>query len=209
MKSEDYMPSTSISDNSMTELFLKGNIKMENIFSAYSDKYTVKRTICEEIEKDILGKRQAIIIHSMMGNGKTVLLKQLAVDLCSKGRVFFLDDINSYIQDDLDYLSEQKGLKFIFVDNYTRIIDSEYARVLSNCAQSGMKFIFSVRSYMYDNSYHRFTDVFNIEANKIDIYNINMMNSNEQNRMLELLDTYSLWGKKGGINKTGEKEIHI
>ena len=88
MKSEDYMPSTSISDNSMTELFLKGNIKMENIFSAYSDKYTVKRTICEEIEKDILGKRQAIIIHSMMGNGKTVLLKQLAVDLCSKGRVF-------------------------------------------------------------------------------------------------------------------------
>lgn len=43
----------------------------------------------------------------MMGNGKTVLLKQLAVDLCSKGRVF-LDDINSYIQDDLDYLSEQK-----------------------------------------------------------------------------------------------------
>lgn len=31
MKSEDYMPSTSISDNSMTELFLKGNIKMENI----------------------------------------------------------------------------------------------------------------------------------------------------------------------------------
>ena len=27
MKSEDYMPSTSISDNSMTELFLKGNIK--------------------------------------------------------------------------------------------------------------------------------------------------------------------------------------
>ena len=54
----------------------------------------------------------------MMGNGKTVLLKQLAVDLCSKGRVFFLDDINSYIQDDLDYLSEQKGLKFIFVDNY-------------------------------------------------------------------------------------------
>ena len=52
MKSEDYMPSTSISDNSMTELFLKGNIKMENIFSAYSDKYTVKRTICEEIEKD-------------------------------------------------------------------------------------------------------------------------------------------------------------
>lgn len=51
----------------------------------------------------------------MMGNGKTVLLKQLAVDLCSKGRVFFLDDINSYIQDDLDYLSEQKGLKFILL----------------------------------------------------------------------------------------------
>ena len=62
-----------------------------------------------------------------------------------------------------------------------------------------MKFIFSVRSYMYDNSYHRFTDVFNIEANKIDIYNINMMNSNEQNRMLELLDTYSLWGKKAAF----------
>ena len=165
MKSEDYMPSTSISDNSMTELFLKGNIKMENIFSAYSDKYTVKRTICEEIEKDILGKRQAIIIHSMMGNGKTVLLKQLAVDLCSKGRVFFLDDINSYIQDDLDYLSEQKGLKFIFVDNYTRIIDSEYARVLSNCAQS-----------------------------------------NEQNRMLELLDTYSLWGKKAALTRQEKKK---
>ena len=157
-------------------------------------------------EKDILGKRQAIIIHSMMGNGKTVLLKQLAVDLCSKGRVFFLDDINSYIQDDLDYLSEQKGLKFIFVDNYTRIIDSEYARVLSNCAQSGMKFIFSVRSYMYDNSYHRFTDVFNIEANKIDIYNINMMNSNEQNRMLELLDTYSLWGKKAALTRQEKKK---
>ena len=68
----------------------------------------LKEQYVKKLKKDILGKRQAIIIHSMMGNGKTVLLKQLAVDLCSKGRVFFLDDINSYIQDDLDYLSEQK-----------------------------------------------------------------------------------------------------
>ena len=59
---------------------------------------------------------------------------------------------------------------------------------------------------MYDNSYHRFTDVFNIEANKIDIYNINMMNSNEQNRMLELLDTYSLWGKKAALTRQEKKK---
>lgn len=206
LKSEDYMPTTFISDKNITELFLKGDIKMENLFSTCSDKYTVKRALCDEIENDILGQTQAIIIHSMMGNGKTVLLKQLAVDLCSKGRVFFLDDISSYIQDDLDYLSEQKGLKFIFIDNYTRIIDSEYARVLSNCKQSGMKFIFSVRSYMYDNSYQRFKNVFNIDENKIDIYNINILNSIEQNKMLGLLDAYSLWGRKATLSRQEKKK---
>lgn len=205
LKSEDYQPSTFISDNYITELFLKGNIKMENLFSTCSDKYIVKRAVCDEIENDILGQRQAIIIHSMMGNGKTVLLKQIAVDLCSKGRVFFLDDINSYIQDDLDYLSEQKGYKFIFIDNYTRIIDSKYAHVLSNCKQSGMKFIFSVRSYMYDNSYQRFRDVFNLEGNKIDIYNVNILNPSEQNKMIGLLDAYSLWGKKATLSRNEKK----
>ena len=33
-----------------------------------------------------------------------------------------------------------------------------------------------------------------------------MMNSNEQNRMLELLDTYSLWGKKAALTRQEKKK---
>lgn len=203
---EKMEPSKSISDESVGNLFLKGEVKLENMLSVYSSSYAIKRTLCDEIAENISKDYQAIIIHSDMGNGKSILIRELELHLASRGKVYFLRDINSFIQDDMEYLSEERGIKYIFIENYNRIIDSEFVRVFANGVQDGIKFVFTVRTYLNENLYQRFISKFKMEEDKIAIYDINVLDENERNDMLALLNKYSLWGERATLNSAGKKK---
>ena len=124
-------PAISINDKSVTDLFFNGVIEMENIFSVNRPKYIVERAYCEEIENYITGEYRAIIIHSDIGNGKSVILRELESRLVTRGTVFYLEQLNSFILDDMEYICTLRGIKYIFIENYNRIIDSEYIKLFS------------------------------------------------------------------------------
>lgn len=208
ISTDNIIPATFIQDKSVTELFFNGIIKMENIFSIQSSQYIVERTSCAEIEEYITKNFRAVIIHSDIGNGKSVLLRELERSLIMHGTIYYLKDLNSFIQDDLNYISSLKGIKYIFIENYNRIIDSEYTRVFGRYQKEDIRFIFSVRSYLNDNLYQRFLERFGINDNEILMYDVNLLDKKECRQMQYLLNQYSLWGKRSG-NTSSEKMRYL
>lgn len=187
-----------IRDKEITDLFFQGKISMKNICSVYGEHYIISRECYESICRNICGDYRAVIVHSDIGNGKTVLFRKLEAEMAKHGFVYYVDKLTQEIQDDMDYICTLPGLKFIFVDNYNRIIDSEYVKVLSRYQQSDIRFLFSVRSYLNDNLYRSFLTRFHIREDAIWIEDINELSNSELTDMCRLLDEYSLWGTRAG-----------
>lgn len=187
-----------IRDSEIIDLFFQGKISMKNIYSTYGDHYIISRDCCENICKNICGNYRAIIVHSDIGNRKTVLFRKLETELVKHGSVYYVENLSQEIQDDMDYICTLPGLKFIFVENYNRIIDSEYVKILSRYQQSDIRFLFTVRSYLNDNLYRSFLTRFHIQEEAIWIEDINELSNGELTNMCRLLDEYSLWGTKAG-----------
>lgn len=201
-------PAVSVNDKSVTDLFFNGSIEMKNIFSIHRPQYIVERGCCQEIEKYITTDYRAVIVHSDIGNGKSVILRELESLLTVKGTVFYLEQLNSFIQDDMEYICTLRGIKYIFIENYNRIIDSEYAKVFGRFQRDDIRFVFSVRSYLNENLYQRFLSRFGVKENSILMYDVNTLSHEECRKMCSLLDQYSLWGKRSG-RKVTEKMRYL
>lgn len=195
--------SFAIADKDVSDLFFNGTIKMETLFSANCFQYIVDREYSQDIIDAVAGECRAAILHSDMGNGKSILVRLLETMLLkqSKGKVYYLDRINSFLRDDLDHICMERGIKFVFVENYNRIIDSPYARIFSLYDRDDIRYIFTVRSYLNDNLYGRFLDQFKIPENRIALYDINVMSEAESIAMRNLLNKYSLWGSNSVLSQ--------
>lgn len=191
-----------IADKDIMDLFFNGTIKMAALFSADYYKYVVNRESIEDIVNDITGECRAVILHSDIGNGKSILVRLIEATLFrqSKGRVYYLDKINSFLRDDLDHICMERGIKFVFIENYNRIIDSRDVRIFSMYNRDDIRFVFTVRSYLNDNLYGRFIEQFQIAENQISMYDINVMTETECKNMRALLNQYALWGVNSNLS---------
>lgn len=195
-----------ISDKDVANLFFNGTVKMETLFSTNHFQYIVNREYSQEIIDAIISECRAIILHSDMGNGKSILVRLLETMLLkqNKGKVYYLDRINSFLRDDFDYICMEKGIKIVFIENYNRIIDSPYAQIFSLYNRDDIRYIFTVRSYLNDNLYCRFLEQFKISENQIAMYDINVMSETECIAMRNLLNKYSLWGNNSTLSQNNK-----
>lgn len=189
-----------IKDKDVTDLFFYGKLDMRKMSSIGNKNYIIERTCCEEIKNTLLNEYKAVIVHSDIGNGKTLIMRELEVLLNNYGTVFYLDKMNPYIQDDMNYICTLRGRKFIFIENYNRIIDSIYVKIFARYQHTDIKYVFSVRSYLNDNLFQRFIRCFNIPEQLVLMYDVNELNKNELNCMKSLLDKYALWGEKASFS---------
>lgn len=196
VSAENVKIASNISDKDITDLFFSGTVRMGNIYSVERSKYIVSREYGKDIIRDITGDYRAVIIHSDIGNGKSILLREMEVELANKGTVFFLNNLSSFLRDDMDHICTIKGVKFIVIENYNRIIDSEYVKIFALFQRDDIRFIFSVRSYLNENLYLRFVERFKIPENQIAMYDVNTMTKDECKDVCNLLNAYSLWGKR-------------
>jgi len=189
-------PSLSISDKDILDLFFDGDINMNHIFSSEANRYVIKREVVDDIVNSFNEGFCSVIIHSDLGNGKSVIVREVEEKLCQIGHVYYLKEISQYLKDDLDYLSEIRGIKYIVIENYNRIIDSKYSKILSLYQRSDFRYLFTVRTYLHENLYQRLLKVFNVTSNRTIIYDVNSLTKNDQKALYQLLETYKLWGAR-------------
>lgn len=188
----------------MIRLFVDGYINNELVFSASEFKYIFKRECVDDILKFIKEDGRVAIIHSDLANGKTVILKQLEVELSQTGTVYAIDDMADIsLADDLEYISTLKGMHYIFIENYNQIIESETWRIIEKYQYSNIKYIFTARSYINDNFYNRVRKELHLNFETLGMYDVNELTDTDIKNFANLLAEYGLWAKKyaSGINK--------
>lgn len=204
IKGTKIVPSAKIEGEDVVNLFFKGDIQLEHIFSSLSNLYVIERETVKEISNYLLDGRdefKSVIVHSDLGNGKSVLIRELEQRLCSSGHVYYLFEATDKLRLDLDYIANQKGHKYIFIEDYNRIIYSkDYARILSLYIRSDIRFIFTVRSSFNDNIYQQLIEKSNIPEQNLMIYDVNKLSKQEIESMYTLLTYHSFWGERAADN---------
>ncbi|MGN4977053.1 P-loop NTPase [Aeromonas sp. 95A] len=179
-------------DERLIDEFMLGNIKTP---------FLIKREQVETIIKYIHNE-QNIVIYGALGNGKSILIKQLKPVLASSGfQVFELDDSDADYTSDIDYLSKTNDNNIIFIDNYERYLPViEY---VSTSSPKNIRLILSGRISEHEYGRRKLAS-YNFNYSE---FNVDILSDSEILEFVEIMNNLGAWGENAGISLNDKKNI--
>lgn len=159
--------------------------------------YLRREKLYKEI-KEMLHTKKICLIHSNLGNGKSLLLHYIASEFVEENNVYFLKDTLT-IEDDLAIIKSRKTVKnIILVDDYD--LHMELFKELSYDLPDNVKVIATCRTSICDLLLDRLMNEYKIEAECIGVKNIEIISDDERRELINLLDTYNFWGTNATLS---------
>ena len=151
--------------------------------------YSICRSKHEEVLKLIKKGEQNILIHSDLGNGKSIFIATLIAFLSKEG--YDVLKFNKYYTSynrEIEQICQKEGQSILVFDDYMSHID--YLKELK-IHRTNQILILSERSAMNDIYYNDLCDLFG------DFYNIdlNRLDYNEIKQFVNILNHYGFWNK--------------
>lgn len=185
-----------VDSDSIIRLLVNGMIDDNMIATNYNNNYVVERE-CIDSAIDFLSKQgKVVVFHSDLANGKSVAMKQMEEKLKLIGRVYYLDKLELLLADDLSHIASEKGLHFIFCENYNQIVDTPMWKIISTYNFSNIKYVFTARSYINDNFYGRIVKDLKLDEYSLAMYELNYLTESEIQHFITYLNGYNLWGNQ-------------
>lgn len=180
-----------ILDKDIFDLFYGGTLQTEKLYysllSPEDYPYSVYRTKLSDTLENIEEGNRLILVHSELGNGKTVFIQSLETLLVQKGyKIFHFRKYRSTISRELEYICKNHNQTVIVFDDYVGNI--EILKELS-IIYTDQILIVSERTATNEANYHLLNDYFG------DFYHIdiNLLNNQEVDDLIHLFDHYGLW----------------
>lgn len=209
-----------LSDEQALNLYLYGNYDWDLINFSISDpdnfKYYLYRNKLKEISEKIFKSKTDILIHSDLGNGKTLFLLGLANILRSRGVNVFMFNryFDNITESEIDTICKMKGRTVIMLESYASHFNIvETLKVFKN---DDVSFVFTERTMINDTVY------IDLESKYFDkeytTLNLNKLSSEEIDSLIKMFDYYGFWGdlskypdykKKAFINEKCNSEIRL
>ncbi len=196
-----------VDSESIIRLLVNGIIDDNMISTNYKNNYIVERDSIDEAIAFLRGEGKVVVFHSDLANGKTVVMKQMEERLKQIGRVYYLEKQELLLADDLAYLASEKGMHFVFCENYNQIVDSPAWKTISTYNYSNIKYVFSARSYINDNFYGRIIKDLKLDESSLAMYELNYLTQSEMNQFIAYLDQYNLWGRQAAMKTKRKQEF--
>lgn len=155
--------------------------------------------------RNIISTKKICLIHSNLGNGKSIALYYLASRLIEDYRVYFVKDIN-YIQEDIELIKCRRSqMHIIFLDDY----DMQFSvfRELSYDFPDNIKIIATSRSSMSDMLFDSLVSEYGVKDEDIGIVNIEIISKEECEALIDLLDNYNLWGNRASYSRKRKRDL--
>ena len=178
-------------DKDVFDLFTQGSYDIEKLFfSAQSPVdyiYSVRRTMTERALQNIKDGKTNLLVHSDLGNGKTIFIETLSVLLAQQGyEVFRFYRNRATLDSEIERICQSHAKTVFVFEDYSGCFDSLKILALH---RSDQIVIVSERSYVneanYDNLSNLLGEFDNIDLNKLD--------SEEIVQLIQIFDTYGLW----------------
>lgn len=184
---------TRASDSDIQDFLLYAKYKDEHISNSvsknYKDNFLIKRESISDTIK-LISENKNILLHSDLGNGKSIFLECLSYHLSQEGYDVYkyIGDADNYeFKSGLDEITKIQKRVVIIIDGYGGILDLiNYFSVLPN---HNISLVISERSYAAIRLYEKIKDT---EINFHEI-SLDSLTSNEADSLSQLLDHQGLW----------------
>lgn len=190
------------SDEDVYKLVLQGLLD-QPLLLAQSDKpneaaYTVVRQ-CEALAFKRMAQPNAVtLLIGSFSNGKSVTVQSLALQLAASGRdVFTLDRPTEAASNELRKLCRRGRDFVVVVENYSRNL----ALVETFCryAPEGCPLLLSEKAEIHELRAPALLS--KTSGRELVVYELDMLDETELQRMSDLLDLRGLWGERAGLSK--------
>lgn len=191
-------------DQQVFDYLIKGNTVRDIFFQDINQKfmYLVNRKQLQDVATS-LNDGKNVIIHSDLGNGKSIFVQQLALIVDDK--VFLEFDYN-FAQDFYKEIRQisKKGENVVLVfDHYNTQYDS--IKTLFNLELPNIQFLLVARTAMHENIESRVEK--DLKLNRKQIFDLNYLSQEECVELNNLLSKYGLWGKDASLSS--QRKINI
>lgn len=177
------------SGDDVEALLLYGDFKPETeVGSTLGNKpYTVNNAMISDIVGKIKNGDRYFLIHSDLGNGKTIFSEKLSIALNrERFSCFRLNEYDEYIDDDLFEISRKSNPVIIVEDIFRNAkVVTKIVAAIPNCP-----ILATTRSAIYELRYHRIEEIF---AHSYAEYDLNKLNQQACEDLSELIDQNGLW----------------
>lgn len=194
-------------DVSAFDLILKGIVSPGMLGWSLGEKktlYTVRRSQIDDLVTEISKGNKWIIVHSDLGNGKTIIKEQASFILDKSGfDVYWDTELDNYKNEDIKHLSKAQNKSVVFIDlDKDRIDTIDLIRTFEfeNCS-----FVFMLRTTLFQLGEKRYEDHLPEDFLEFDT---NRLTDDEISRFVELFDTLGLWGPLANLGAS-EKENRL
>ena len=188
-----------LKDTDVFDLFrlgqLKGSLVLESVVGDI--RYTLARQPVDKILQLIKAQASAVVIHSALGNGKTVVLELLKVHAFLSGfTVFSFVRQREQLYEELESALNQPGMLLFVVDNYHNWLDA--LKFLGNHHKDKVSVVMAARSGTNDVVAARVETL--LKLGDLHEIAIDHLSEPETLRIAQLMDVYGLWGEKASLS---------
>ncbi len=191
--------STPLKDADVFDLFRLGHLKEPLVFeSVVGDiQYTLARQSIEKILQLIKTGPSAVVVHSALGNGKTVILELLKVHASLAGfTVFSLLRQRDQLYEELEFALKQPGTLLFVVDNYPNWLDA--LKFLGMHHKGKVSVVMAARSGTNDVVAARVEAL--LKLGDLHEIAVDHLSDTETLRIAQLMEVYGLWGEKANLS---------
>lgn len=185
-----------IRDADVERMLMYGDVEHTKIDTFMSGRSKVPFLVSRNIISDVkcfIEKKKHIVLYGMLGNGKSILLKELKCALTSLSYlVYEVDDVSADYICDIDELSKRNEDIVILLDDYEKYID-----LIEHVARSNpdnIRIIASSRLSEHEYCRGELARC-KFEYNEI---NVDTLDANEIEQFVSIIDNIGLWGEKAG-----------
>ena len=179
-------------DNDIFNMFFLGNNDNSLFFQDANERFVnlINRESLT-LAKEKLLNGDSIIIHSDLGNGKTMFLHQLTY--CMRDRSFYLfKNFTNDWEKELDLLCKDEANKIIVFETYNLCYD-QIKYVINHSENNKIQLVLLARTAMHENCENSIYQM--LSAYKITEIDLNILKINEINELNNLLMRYGLWSE--------------
>lgn len=187
-----------ITDKEVFDLFLKGNLNNWNkIYYSLTDPknipFCVYRSKLNEIMDALKAGDRNFVVHSSLGNGKTMFLISLATLLSRNGyKVCYYQRYRTTLSREIEQICSEGGPSVIIFDRYSDCLP--YLETLKLFRQDQV-LVVADRSALNDINYGKLVELFGEFVTK----DLNKLDDDEIKQLCGLLSRYGLWGERSRL----------
>ncbi|KAF7785763.1 hypothetical protein PRUB_a0142 [Pseudoalteromonas rubra] len=193
-----------LDDHAARNLLLYGRYETQDVDTAirsnFEIPYMFQRSVTKEICQTLKSKRH-VLLQSELGNGKSVLMDQVASILSNEGlNVWKLTNFDANPCRDLDLLS-LKGQHLLLIDDITGLADffSYFAAVIPN----------NITLLLSDRTLNSFGNIKILSESNIDfsVYTLDKLADDEIVQVTSILEDQNMWKQYTGWPLERKKEL--